>query len=303
MNHYLANSRESLSKKAAKLRIAAAVLSENFMNGSFRSSYSGSGIEFAGVREYFYGDDIRFIDWNVTARMGRPFVKNYEEERNMDILIILDRSLSMFTGSRERVKYEAAAEAASILTIAGELNGSPVGAVFFDGSVSWSLTPKTGRTQSMLLLSKFDEVESVSKGSVLESALAGAVRLLKKKAMVFIISDFRSSGWEEDFKMLSSVHDVAGIRIMDSSEQELPELGSVPFTDNETGIRLVLPTKFSEFKSAWREDYRKRTNYLKELFAKNGSGFISVSTDDDVLYRLKNLFLSKDSFGKWRVGR
>lgn len=303
MNHYLAGSRESLSKKASKLRVAASVLSDYFRSGCFRSAYSGRGIEFSGVREYLRGDDVRSIDWNVTARMGRPYVKNYEEERNMDVFVILDRSLSMFTGSKKRVKYEAAAEAAAIISIAGELNGSPVGTVFFDGRVSFSSAPKSGREQSMLLLSKYDEVHDVTKGSALANALIGSGRLLRQKAIVFIISDFRSSGWEDSFKMLASRHDVAAIRITDSSESELPELGSVPFTDNETGRRLVLPTNSEEFKSAWREDSHRRTSYLKNLFARNGAGFISVTTDDDVLYRLTNLFALKEASGKWRAGR
>ena len=131
MQQFLVGSRDSLSQKSSYLRLAAGRLAESMKSGGFRSLYRGQGIEFSGVREYLRGDDVRSIDWNVTARMGKPFVKMFEEEHELQIFLIVDRSSSMFIGSKGKVKYETAAETAALLTLAGELNESPVGAVFF----------------------------------------------------------------------------------------------------------------------------------------------------------------------------
>lgn len=302
MQHLLAGSRDSLSQKATYLRIAAGRLSDSMKSGGFRSLYRGQGIEFAGVREYLRGDDVRAIDWNVTARMGKPFVKMFEEEHELQIFLIVDRSASMFTGSKGRVKYETAAETAALLALAGELNESPVGAVFFDGKIHFSSTPEAGREQTMLLLSRLDEVENPHQGSCLGNAITGAVKMLKHHSLVFIISDFRSTGWEEPFKLLAQKNDVAAVRIADSTDWELPEVGSFPFTDNETGVRMVLPTISQTFKSAWRDEYRRRTARLEGFCSRHGAGFVSISTEEDVVRMLSNFFAARNSGGKHRWG-
>ncbi len=300
MQHLLAGSRDSLSQKATYLRIAAGRLSDSMKAGGFRSLYRGQGIEFAGVREYLRGDDVRAIDWNVTARMGKPFVKLFDEEHELQIFLIVDRSASMFTGSKGRVKYETAAEAAALLALAGEQNESPVGAVFFDGKIHFSCTPETGRERTMLLLSRLDEVDKTENGSVLGNAITGAVKMLKHHSLVFVISDFRSSGWEEPFKLLAQKNDVAAVRIADSTDWELPEVGSFPFTDNETGVRMVLPTHSQSLKSAWRDEYRRRTARLENFCARHGAGFVSISTEEDVVRMLSNFFAAKNAgSSKW----
>ncbi len=293
MQHLLAGSRDSLSQKASYLRVAAGRLADSMKSGGFRSLYRGQGIEFAGVREYLRGDDVRAIDWNVTARMGKPFVKMFEEEHELQIFLIVDRSSSMFVGSKGKVKYETAAEAAALLAMAGELNESPVGAVFFDGAIHFSCRPEAGRTQTMHLLTRLDEAEVTTRGSVLGSAITGAVQLLKHHSLVFIISDFRSAGWEEPFKLLAQKNDVAAIQITDSTDWEMPEVGVVPFVDAETGRRLVLPTLSRAFKSAWRDDYRKRTARLEAFCRRHGAGCLSISTEEDVVRQLSAFFASR----------
>lgn len=302
MQHLLAGSRDSLSQKATYLRIAAGRLSDSMKSGGFRSLYRGQGIEFAGVREYLRGDDVRAIDWNVTARMGKPFVKMFEEEHELQIFLIVDRSASMFTGSKGRVKYETAAEVAALLSLAGELNESPVGAVFFDGKIHFSCAPEAGREQTMLLLSRLDEVEDPQRGSCLGNAITGAVKMLKHHSLVFIISDFRSTGWEESFKLLAQKNDVAAVRIADSTDWELPDVGSFPFTDNETNVRMVLPTVSQTFKSAWRDENRRRTARLENFCSRHGAGFVSISTEEDVVRMLSNFFAARNSGGKHRWG-
>lgn len=298
MQKLLSGSYESLSKKASVLRISSGVLADSLKSGGFKSLYRGQGIEFSGVREYLRGDDVRSIDWNVTARMGKPFVKLFEEERELQMFLIVDRSASMFTGSKGRVKYEAAAETAAALAVAAEINDSPVGAVFFDGEIHFSCVPESGRTQTMLLLSRLDEAECRANGSVLGNAIAGAVKMLRKHSLVFIISDFRSSGWEEPFKLLAQKNDVAAIRITDPSEIELPEIGAIPFTDVETGKRVVMATNNASFKSAWRENFRYRTERLNDFCIRNGAGFVSISTEEDCIRMLSRFFATKGRTGR-----
>lgn len=301
MEHLLAGSRDSLSQKANYLRVAARKLADSMKSGGFRSLYRGQGIEFAGVREYLRGDDVRAIDWNVTARMGKPFVKMFEEQHELQIFLIVDRSASMFTGSKNKVKYETAAETAALMALCGELNESPVGAVFFDGSIHFSCTPKAGREHTMLLLSKLDEVYEMQNGSALGNAITGAVKMLKHHSLVFVISDFRSAGWEEPFKRLCQKNDVAAIQITDSTDWELPDVGAFEFADNETNVHFVLPTSNENFKSAWRDYYRKRTAKIESFCARHGAGFVSISTEEDVVRQLLNFFASK-SYGNHQWG-
>ncbi|MBR0545496.1 MAG: DUF58 domain-containing protein [Treponema sp.] len=295
MQQFLVGSRDSLSQKSSYLRLAAGRLAESMKSGGFRSLYRGQGIEFSGVREYLRGDDVRSIDWNVTARMGKPFVKMFEEEHELQIFLIVDRSSSMFIGSKGKVKYETAAETAALLTLAGELNESPVGAVFFDGGIHFSCTPQAGKLQSMHLLTRLNQVEKITQGSVLGNAITGAVKILKHHSLVFVISDFRSAGWEEPFKLLAQKNDVAAIQITDSTDWEIPEIGSLPFVDSETGKSLVLPTLSSIFKSAWRDDYRRRSSKLQNFCAKHGAGWLSISTEEDVVRQLSNFFAARNS--------
>ncbi len=296
MQNFVKGNRESLSKKASYLRLASTVLANTLKGGGFRSHYRGHGVEFAGVREYLRGDDVRTIDWNVTARMGRPYVKVFEEDQMLQMFLVVDRSASMFTGSKGRVKYQMAAETAAILAMAAELNESPVGAVFFDGKIHFTASQDSGRRQTMLILSRLDQAECGSRGSALKSALTGAVKMIKNHSMIFVISDFRVDGWEEPFKMLSMKNDVTAIKITDPGELELPELGTVPFTDMETGERLMLPTSSQALKSQWRDEYRKRNEKLKSFALRHGAGFMTISTEEDAALLLARHFKARGQF-------
>ena len=294
MKNFLRGNKESLSKKVSCLRLSSRAIADSLKGGSFRSLYRGQGIEFSGVREYLHGDDVRSIDWNVTARMCKPYVKMFEEDQQLQLFLVVDRSYSMLTGTNGRVKYEQAAEISAILSMAAELNESPIGAVFFDGKIHFTAEPKSGPGQTMLLLSRLDEIEAVDNGSALKNALTGAVKMIRNRSMIFIISDFRVSGWEEEFKMLSQKNDVTLIKITDPGELELPEVGTVPFTDAETGARLMLPTSSSVLKSMWRDEYRKRNERLKDFAFKHGSYFLSISTEEDAMNILVRHFASRE---------
>lgn len=282
---------ESLVKKASYLRITARSLADGMKAGTFRSLYKGQGIEFCGVREYFRGDDIRTIDWNVTARMHHPYVKVFEEERELQIFIIVDNSLSMQIGSGKRTKYEVAAETAALVTIASEMNSCPLGAVFFDGDIHFSTPPKLGREQTMLILSHLDKMkEKEQNGSVLGNAITGAGKMLKKRSLVFIISDFRSADWEKPLTSLAHKNDVVAIRVVDKMDEHLPEVGTAYFTDCESSLVLKLPTASEKFQKEWKSYYDASVHKWQDICIKHGICSAIMKTTDEPLQILTKIF-------------
>lgn len=284
-----------LAKRASQLRLNAITLAENMRNGSFKSLYRGQGIEFSDVREYQPFDNVRAIDWNVTARMGRTFIKQYEEDRELSVLIILDCSRSMEISSQNGTRLNAACEAAALLLLACEHNAGAIGAVFFDGKILFSCEPKGGRENSMMILSKLDKIEyrdeeEKSDGSVLPNALKGAAKLLKKRSLVFILSDFRSSKWEKPFAQLAQKNDVVAIRITDSTDTELPQMGTVPFFDPESKKRGIFPTLSKKFRQEWFEANRQRIDLWKDYCVKHGANPILLSTAEDCVLVLSRFF-------------
>ncbi len=295
--NYLSESTDSLVKKASYLTILARSLAENMKNGNFQSIIQGQGIEFSGVREYIRGDDVRSIDWNVTARMGHPFVKIFDEERELQIFIIVDSSLSMLLKNKGKSKYQVAAETAALTTIAAEMNGCPVGAVFFDGSTYFSCKPETGRQQTMLLLTHLDRLgENQTTGSVLGSALSVASNLIKKRSLVFIFSDFRTSGYSKPLISLAQKNDVIAFRLHDKTDDELPSLGTVPFEDVESGIKMTLPSSSSKFKKQWSDFMYANEQFWRDTCSKHGIVPVVLRTDDEPVRVLNSIFSRKGRF-------
>ena len=289
-----------LAQRASSLRLAAITLAENMRNGSFKSLYRGQGIEFSDVREYLNGDNVRSIDWNVTARMGRPFIKQYEEDRELSVFLILDCSRSMELGS-DVTRLSLAQEASALLLLACEHNAGAMGAVFFDGKIQFSCPPKSGRENSMMILSKLDKIDSIpeyekSDGSALSNAINGAAKLLKKRSLVFILSDFRSSRWDKPFARLAQKHDVVALRITDPSDSELPEIGTIPFYDAESKKKSLFPTLSRRFKAQWREANQKRSEQWKDFCSKHGAFPLSISTQEDAVSTLQRFFKQKARF-------
>ena len=285
----------ALEKKASLLHLSSLKIAEGMKSGSFKSLYRGHGIELSGVREYLLGDDIRSIDWNVTARMARPFVKMFEDERELDVFLIVDNSLSMSTGASGISRIEKACECASLITLASMHNSSPVGAVIFDGNIQFSCAPKSGRDQVMMLLSRFDAMNfERSKGSALDLALTGAGRLLRKRTLVMVFSDFRTDGWLDAFSLLCRRNDVVAVRIADALDDSLPSVGTVSFADPETGVRRVLPTSSQAFFRAWRQDNERRVDLWKKECIKRGGYPLVLDTASDSVGELMRFFTSRE---------
>ena len=299
---------ESLSQKAHYIEVRARSLAEGMRSGNFRSLYRGQGIEMATVRDYIRGDDIRAIDWNVTARMGKPYVKVFEEQRELQIFLIVDKSLSMMVKNNGKSKYDSAVDAAALLSFAAEINECPLGAVFFDGKINFALAPSPGREQTMLILSHlekrnqiqsedgFFEAETKTPGSALDAALNGAGKRLKKRSLVFIFSDFRTTGFEKSLGILAHKNDVVAVRLTDSADEKLPPVGTFTFVDAETGVKKIYPSSSREFQKAWKTDFEKRTKAFDDFCKKHNVTNLSLNTNEDPLLVLNRVFDSK-TFG------
>ena len=292
---YLANN-ESLIKKALYLRLMAEDIADGMKSGNFRSLYRGQGIEFAGVRDYIRGDDIRTIDWNVTARMGRPYIKVFEEERELQIFLITDSSLSMQleTNTGRRTKYAAAAETAALVTIAAEINACPAGAVFFDGAIHFSCEPSLGKETTMQILNHLDRLPATpTPGSVLPNAISAAAKVLRKRSLVFILSDFRCSGWEKPLISLAQKNDVIAINIHDACDEELPALGTVTFKDMESGLKMTLPSSSPSFQKEWRSFNEMNQNRWQDFCIKHGIMPVVLDTKTEPVQVLNQIFARK----------
>lgn len=292
---YLANN-ESLIKKALYLRLMAEDIADGMKSGNFRSLYRGQGIEFAGVRDYIRGDDIRSIDWNVTARMGRPYIKIFEEERELQIFLITDSSLSMQleTNSGRRTKYASAAETAALVAIAAEINSCPTGAVFFDGAIHFSCEPALGKEQTMQILNHLDRLPSTpTPGSVLPNAISAAAKALRKRTLVFILSDFRCGGWEKPLISLAQKNDVIAINVHDAFDEELPSLGTVVFKDVESGLKMNLPSSSAALKKEWRSYNEMNQNRWQDFCIKHGIMPVVLDTKSEPVQVLNQIFARK----------
>ena len=293
--------KSSLSKKANLLHLNALSLADGMRNGAFRSRYKGQGLDFNGVREYLRGDDVRAIDWNVTARMGKPFVKVFEEERELDVFLIVDTSLSMRFASGRRSRLDKALECACLLTLASLRNASPVGAVAFDSQIHFSSAPEYGRDHAMLLLSRFDRLAGVGsapyrakeQGSFMENALDGAMKLLKKRTLVMVFSDFRMQGYFDAFGRLCQKNDVIAVRICDALDQKLPSMGTLLFSDMESGYRTFLPTSSRSFKSAWLADKQQGIALWRRECVSRGGVPLVLSTEKDSFSQLQAFFTAR----------
>ena len=292
---YLANN-ESLIKKALYLRMMAADIADGMKSGNFRSLYRGQGVEFAGVRDYIRGDDIRSIDWNVTARMGRPYIKIFEEERELQIFVIVDssRSMQLEHDADRRTKYAAAAETAALVSIAAEINNCPTGAVFFDGAIHFSCEPTLGKENTMQILNHLDRLpETTTVGSVLPNAITAAAKVLRKRTLVFILSDFRCGDWEKPLISLAQKNDVIAINLHDASDEELPSLGTVKFKDVESGIKMNLPSSSVAFQKEWRNFNEMNQSRWQDFCIKHGVMPVILDTKTEPIQVLNQIFARK----------
>ena len=257
---------KELLKKVRKIEIKTKRLSDHIFGGEYQSTFKGRGMAFSEVRQYQFGDDVRAIDWNVTARYNDTFIKVFEEERELTMMLIIDISGSNFFGSDSLFKNEYVTELAATLAFSATKNNDKVGLILFSDNVELYIPPKKGKSHVLRIIRELLEFKSGSKKTDINIPLKFVSNILKNRSIAFIISDFISKDYSNSLKIFSSKHDVTGIRIYDKTEEIIPNLGVIDITDNETGAKLTVNTGSKNVRKKYSEYYNSKRNEFIDFF-------------------------------------
>lgn len=282
-----------LKARLKKLSLFSDVIIQGLYAGNYRSIFRGQGMDFQEVRDYVPGDDIRHIDWNVTSRFGIPHTKVFREEKELNLFIIVDSSLSMDSGTGKYSKTEMAEILFSIFSLAALENGDKVGALFFGDTVHHSMSPKKGRTHILALIKNFSQYGHGQKGSDISLALRTTREILKRRSMCVLISDFRTQGFLSDLFLLKAHHDLMLIRINDKTDYDFPDTGLLKLKDPETGETLLAHGRSMTFKTSYASDWEKNTIQLLEETRKNKIPFLDINTDSDPVEEIRSFFSAR----------
>lgn len=281
---------KELLKKVRKIEIKTRRLSDHIFSGEYHSSFKGRGMTFSEVRQYQFGDDIRSIDWNVTARYNEPYVKVFEEERELTMMLVVDISGSEFFGTTQQFKRDILTEISATLAFSAIQNNDKVGLLLFSDEIELFIPPKKGKTHVLRIIRELIEFKPKSKKTDLTQALKYLSNVMKKKAIVFILSDFIDTGYDNALKIVGKKHDVTGIRVYDKLETELPKLGMVPMRDAESGEIILVNTNSKGVRKNYRSHYLKTVDYFEDTFTKSGSGVINTRIDESYVKKLLGYF-------------
>jgi len=281
---------KELMKMVGRIRIITKKLVDEHLSGEYHSAFKGQGIEFDEVREYTPGDDVRSIDWNVTARMGYPYVKRFSEERELTIMFLVDISGSQVFGSSEYSKAELSAAVASVFALSAIKNQDKIGLILFSDRIEKSLPPRKGRTAVMRLVREVLAAEETNRGTDIAAALRFMNNVQKRKAVVFLISDFMDSGYEKELKVLAKRHDVICCPISDPREFELVNAGLIEVEDPETGELFMLDTSSKAFAKEFKDNADAERSKLEDMFVKYKIDNIPLSTDRPFQDDIRKLF-------------
>jgi uncharacterized protein (DUF58 family) len=245
---------------------------------------------FSEVRQYQYGDDVRNIDWNVTARYSEPFIKVFEEERELIMMLMVDVSGSELFGTKGQFKNEIVTEIAATLAFSATQNNDKIGLILFSDEVELFVPPKKGRSHVLRIIRELIEFHPKSKKTNIAEALKFLSNVMKKKAIVFVLSDFIADNYERTLKIVANKHDVTGIRVYDQREEEIPNLGMVQMEDEETGESILVNTSSRKVRHNYSRFYREKVEFFKESFNKSGAGTIDCRVDESYVKKLLGYF-------------
>ncbi len=285
---------KEILKKVRKIEIKTRRLSDHIFSGEYHTSFKGRGMTFSEVRQYQYGDDVRAIDWNVTARYNEPFVKVFEEERELTMMLMVDISGSESFGTKNQLKRDMVTEIAATLAFSATQNNDKIGLLLFSDQIELFIPPKKGKSHVLRIIRELIEFESKSKKTDLSQALKYLSSVLKKKAIVFLISDFMVKDYEHTLKIASKRHDVTGIRVFDQREESIPNIGVVNMLDAETSETLLVDTTSNKVRMDYEKYYRENVNYFKDIFSKCGAGTISSRVDESYVTKLLGYFKARN---------
>tara|TARA_R100001369_G_scaffold72251_1_gene100231 strand:+ start:653 stop:1519 length:867 start_codon:yes stop_codon:yes gene_type:complete len=281
---------KELLKKVRKIEIKTRRLSDHVFGGEYHSTFKGRGMTFSEVRQYQFGDDVRSIDWNVTARYNEPFVKVFEEERELTLMLVADISGSEFFGTDSQFKNEIITEIAATLAFSALQNNDKIGLILFSDEIELFIPPKKGKSHVLRLIRELLEFQPKSEKTDLSQALKYLTNVMKKKAIVFVLSDFITDNYKDTLRIVARKHDVTGIRVYDKREEEIPNLGMVQMQDSETGELMLVNTNSKSVRTNYNKYYRERVDYFQESFTKSGAGALSCRVDESYVKKLLGYF-------------
>lgn len=279
-----------LLKKVRKIEIKTRGLSRHLFSGEYHSAFKGRGMSFSEVRTYQYGDDVRNIDWNVTARTGEPHVKIFEEERELTVMLLIDVSGSAFFGSQKQWKNEILTELCAVIAFSAINNNDKVGVLFFSDQVEKFIPPKKGKQHILRIIRELLDFEPASRGTSLAVALEYFNNAIKKRSICFLLSDFMTANYEAPLRIAARRHDLVGIHLSDPREQALPDVGLIYTEDPETGAMHWLDTGSAQVRKAYAATFADRLAYCRSTFLKTGADLLNIRTDESYVNALLTFF-------------
>ena len=283
-----------LIKKVRKIEIKTRGLSHNIFAGQYHSAFKGRGMSFSEVREYQYGDDVRDIDWNVTARFNKPYIKVFEEERELTVMLIVDMSSSLDFGTVNQTKRDMVTEIAATLAFAAIQNNDKIGVIFFTDKVEKFIPPQKGRKHILYIIRELINFEPQSRQTDIKVSLEFLTNAIKKRCTAFMISDFIDTGdYRNAMTIANRKHDLVAIQVYDRRLAEMPKIGLVKFADAETGEEVYVDTSSSKVQAYQREWWKAQVARLNETFNKSRVDSVSISTGHDYVKALLNLFAKR----------
>ena len=279
-----------LIKRVRKIEIRTKELTRQIFSGQYHSAFKGRGMAFSEVREYQYGDDVRSIDWNVTARFNHPYVKVFEEERELTVMLLVDVSSSHLFGTRKAYKKDVVAEIAAVLAFSAISNNDKVGVIFFSDRVERFIPPKKGTSHILRIIRELVGQHPENRRTDLSCALRYLTNAIKKRCTAFVLSDFMDDGFEDALRIARNRHDVAAIQIVDRGECIVPDMGLLRIRDAETGRISLVDTSASGFRSQYFRWWERMFARQQEVFQKSGTDNVRIFTDEDYIPALKQLF-------------
>jgi len=284
---------KEIFKKVRKIEIKTRRLSDHIFSGEYHTSFKGRGMTFSEVRQYQFGDDVRAIDWNVTARYNEPYVKVFEEERELTMMLMVDVSGSGNFGSQDQFKKEIVTEIAATMAFSATQNNDKIGLILFSDQIELYIPPKKGKSHVLRIIQELIEFTPKSNRTDLSQALKFLTGVQKKKAIVFLISDFMAAGYEHTLKIAGKKHDITGVRVYDIREEKMPDIGVVEMADAETGEVLTVDTGSKTVRMNYEKQYHERVTYFKETFSRCGAGTVSAQVGESYVTRLLGYFKSR----------
>jgi len=285
---------QDIIRKVRRIEIRTRHLVNDVFSGEYHSIFKGRGMEFAEVREYQVGDDIRMIDWNVTARNDRPYVKVLEEERELTVMLLVDASASESFGSVRQMKTEIAAELAALLSFAAIKNNDKVGLIMFTDQIEKYVPPRKGRTHILRLIREILAFEPESSGTDIQQAVEYLLNVQRRRSVVFLLSDFWDHSFKRSLRVANKKHDMIGFWLIDPKEEQLPEVGLLRLQDPETGEEMLVDTRDKELRELFRVSVENRQTQLRDLFTSINMDSVQIRTDESYVEPVMKFFKMRE---------